>query len=99
MVITGSNGSSSITTATGLSNVVTSPNLIGSIGNKLTSIDLSYTGGGQLIAIYGIYIDGKLLTTIPDPDEVKIISKDEDAGTITVDGGDWAGSDGSGDAW
>ena len=29
-------------------------------------------------------------------DVAKVISKDEDANTITVDGGDWAGSDGSG---
>ena len=30
-------------------------------------------------------------------EQVKIISKDEDANTITVDGGEWKGSDGTGD--
>ena len=36
--------------------------------------------------------------TVTDEPEVKVISKDEDANTITVDGGDWLGSDGSGTA-
>ena len=51
---------------------------------------MSYTGGGQLVAIYGIYIDGKLLT-FADQNEAKVVSKDAEAvpPTITVDGGDW----------
>ena len=38
----------------------------------------------------------KYYGNIPSDPAVKVISKDEDANTITVDGGDWAGSDGSG---
>ena len=46
-----------------------------------------------------IKVDGKYLidsTLVAATDFVKVISKDEDANTITVDGGNWTGSDGSG---
>ena len=49
-------------------------------------------GGAGAMAYSNYGIDSGYLP----PDEIKVISKDEDANTITVDGGDWTGSDGSG---
>ena len=45
----------------------------------------------------GVWINGLLLVDegIDNPDEVKVISQDEDANTITVDGGTWIVPDGS----
>ena len=63
----------------------------------LTTLSGTSTNNNQVVWS-AIEIDGKTLVTpgIDEPDAVKVISKDEDANTITVDGGNWAGSDGSG---
>jgi hypothetical protein len=47
----------------------------------------------------GIYIDDKLLVdqSVSNPNAVSITAIDTSANTMTVDGGSWAGADGSGD--
>jgi hypothetical protein len=62
---------------------------------------LAYSSS-QGLRQYEYHADGKLLVDqgIANLDEVKIVSIDKDAPSITVDGGEWSGTDGSGEeAW
>ena len=70
------------------------------ITSPLKSISFAIAGGVGS-GFYAVYLDGKLLVDegiAGDPgSEVKVISIDETVPSITVDGGEWAGTDGSGD--
>ena len=72
------------------------------IGNQLSKISVNRSSTGGFLA--GVKVDDKLLfdpsVSIISPTEVKItdIKPDTTPPTITVDGGNWLGSDGSGEA-
>ena len=71
------------------------------LGDPASILGFELTGGTGWTGIAGVLIDGKLLTNIKDvPDDaIRINDKDANATppTVTVDGGSWKGSDGSGD--
>ena len=71
------------------------------IGTKLTGVFLySYAGTTHAIELYGVRVNGQVINfndgTFNTGAGTKVISTDVAAKTISVDGGNWEGSDGSG---
>ena len=72
------------------------------LSNGLTSLAWGYSAGSQqsgFVYLENIYIEINLLVnaSVPDTNSTLITAIDESTCTITVNGGDWYGSNGSGD--
>ena len=93
LIIYGPTGNWTVNTQTGTNVYTRSPDLVPFIGNKITKINIT-NDGGNVSGLTGIYYND-ILETEKAP--VKVISIDDSVPSITVDGGNWAGSDGSGD--
>ena len=103
-VATGMGGSNPIDVTYTIDGVTSTGNAsdtfeIGSLSGNISQITAKGTNQNGRTYLNKIYINGQTLIdpSVSDPDAASITAIDDSVPSITVDGGSWKGSDGSGD--